>query len=301
MNHKSGYAAIIGLPNSGKSTLLNALLGQKLSIVTNKPQTTRKMILGILSEPGYQIIFLDTPGIIKPGYLLQEKMMEAVNLAVRDSDVILLIIDLAADPGAEKSIQNEQISRIRESRMPVILLLNKIDLLEQGHVKAVISKLENSEKFKTIIPISASEGINIGEVLNSLISYLPEHPKYYPDDIIADETERFFVSEIIREKIFEQYQEEIPYSTEVAVVEFKEREENKNFISTEIIVEKESQKGIIIGKNGNAVKKLGEAARQSVEEFLQHPVFLELRVKVRNKWRSDEKSLKDFGYSQRKE
>jgi len=301
MNHKSGYAAIIGLPNSGKSTLLNALLGQKLSIVTNKPQTTRKMILGILSEPGYQIIFLDTPGIIKPGYLLQEKMMEAVNLAVRDSDVILLIIDLATDPGAEKSFQNEQILRIRESRMPVILLLNKIDLLEQDQVKTVISKLENSEKFKTIIPISASRGINIGEVLNSLISNLPEHPKYYPDDIIADETERFFVSEIIREKIFEQYQEEIPYSTEVAVVEFKEREENKNFISAEIIVEKESQKGIIIGKNGNAIKKIGEAARQSIEEFLHHPVFLELRVKVRNKWRSDEKSLRDFGYSQRKE
>ncbi|MGE5846389.1 MAG: GTPase Era [Ignavibacteria bacterium] len=301
MNHKSGYAAIIGLPNSGKSTLLNTLLGQKLSIVTNKPQTTRKKILGILSDPGYQVIFLDTPGIIKPGYLLQDKMMEAVNSAVKDADVILLIIDLAADPDAEKSLNNEIISQIKKSRKPLILLLNKIDLLEQNRVKTGLIKLETSKQFNKIIPISASKGINIGEVLNSLILNLPEHPKYYPEDIIAEETERFFVSEIIREKIFEQYQEEIPYSTEVSVVEFQEREEKKNYISAEIIVEKESQKGIIIGKGGSAVKKLGEAARQSIEEFLQHPVFLELRVKVRNKWRSDEKSLKDFGYSQRKE
>lgn len=301
MNHKSGYAAIIGLPNSGKSTLLNTLLGQKLSIVTNKPQTTRKKILGILSDPGYQVIFLDTPGIIKPGYLLQDKMMEAVNSAIKDADVILLIIDLAADPDAEKSLNNEIISQIKKSRKPLILLLNKIDLLEQNRVKTGLIKLETSKQFNKIIPISASKGINIGEVLNSLILYLPEHPKYYPEDIIAEETERFFVSEIIREKIFEQYQEEIPYSTEVSVVEFQEREEKKNYISAEIIVEKESQKGIIIGKSGSAVKKLGEAARQSIEEFLQHPVFLELRVKVRNKWRSDEKSLKDFGYSQRKE
>lgn len=301
MNHKSGYAAIIGLPNSGKSTLLNTLLGQKLSIVTNKPQTTRKKILGILSDPEYQVIFLDTPGIIKPGYLLQDKMMEAVNSAVKDADVILLIIDLAADPDAEKSLNNEIISQIKKSRKPLILLLNKIDLLEQNRVKTGLIKLETSKQFNKIIPISASKGINIGEVLNSLILNLPEHPKYYPEDIIAEETERFFVSEIIREKIFEQYQEEIPYSTEVSVVEFQEREEKKNYISAEIIVEKESQKGIIIGKGGSAVKKLGEAARQSIEEFLQHPVFLELRVKVRNKWRSDEKSLKDFGYSQRKE
>lgn len=301
MKHKSGYAAIIGLPNSGKSTLLNVLLGQKLSIVTSKPQTTRKKILGILSDPQYQIIFLDTPGIIKPGYLLQEKMMEAVSLAVKDADVILLIIDLAADPRAEKSFENEPLSRILKSQIPVVLLLNKIDLLEQEHVKSIITKMENLKRFKSIIPISASGGINIGEVLNSIISYLPQHPKYYPEDIIADETERFFVSEIIREKIFEQYQEEIPYSTEVAVTEFKEREEKKNFISAEIIVEKESQKGIIIGKGGSAIKKLGETARQSVEEFLQHPVFLELRVKVRNKWRSDEKFLRDFGYSQHKD
>ncbi len=301
MNHKSGYTAIVGLPNSGKSTLLNTLLGQKLSIVTNKPQTTRKKILGLLSDPEYQVIFLDTPGIIKPGYLLQEKMMEAVNSAIKDADVILLIIDLAADPDAEKSLNNEIISRIKKSRKPLILLLNKIDLLEQNRVKTVLIKLEASKQFNKIIPISASKGINLGEVLNSLILNLPEHPKYYPDDIIAEETERFFVSEIIREKIFEQYQEEIPYSSEVSVVEFKEREEKKNYISAEIIVEKESQKGIIIGKSGSAVKKLGEAARQSIEEFLQHPVFLELRVKVKNKWRSDEKILKEFGYSQRKD
>lgn len=301
MKHKSGYAAIIGLPNSGKSTLLNALLGQKLSIVTSKPQTTRKRILGILSGPEYQVIFLDTPGLIKPGYLLQEKMMEAVNSAIRDADVILLIIDLAADPSTENSFQNGQIAKIINSKIPVILILNKIDLSEQSIVRPLLKKLEELKRYKKVIPVSALHGINISEVLSNLIENLPEHPKYYPDDIIADETERFFVSEIIREKIFEQYKDEIPYSTEVIIAEFKERGEKKNYISAEIIVEKESQKGIIIGKNGNAVKKLGETARKAAEEFLQHPVYLDLRVKVRSKWRSDEKSMKDFGYIQGKE
>jgi GTP-binding protein Era len=301
VKHKSGYVAIIGLPNSGKSTLLNALLGQKLSIVTSKPQTTRKRILGILSEPEYQVIFLDTPGIIKPGYLLQEKMMEAVNSAVRDADVILLIIDPAADPSAEKSFQNNLIAKINKSKIPLILVINKIDLIEKSKLKPLLRKLEESKRYKKVIPVSALMGIKITEVLNSLIENLPVHPKYYPDDIIADETERFFVSEIIREKIFEQYKEEIPYSTEVIIADFKERGEKKNYINAEIIVEKESQKGIIIGKSGSAVKKLGESARKAAEEFLQHPVFLDLRVKVRSNWRSDEKSLKAFGYIQGQE
>jgi GTP-binding protein Era len=300
MSIKSGYAAILGLPNAGKSTLLNALLGQKLSIVTSKPQTTRKRILGILSSENYQVIFLDTPGIIKPEYLLQEKMMEAVNESLKDADLVILIADVLAD--GDNMLRNEFIGEnILNGRKPVLLLLNKIDLLEQDKVKLLISKYELQGSFKKVIPVSALLNFNIEEVLNSIIESLPEGPKYYPDDIVAEESERFFVSEIVREKIFEFYKEEIPYSTEVIVPEFKEREADKYYILAEIMVEKESQKGIIIGKQGAAIKKLGLEARKDIEDFLQHEVYLELRVKVRNKWRTDEKQLKSFGYIKPKE
>ena len=300
MSIKSGYAAILGLPNAGKSTLLNALLGQKLSIVTSKPQTTRKRILGILSSENYQVIFLDTPGIIKPEYLLQEKMMEAVNESLKDADLVILIADVLAD--GDNMLRNEFIGEnILNGRKPVLLLLNKIDLLEQDKVKLLISKYELQGSFKKVIPVSALLNFNIEEVLNSIIESLPEGPKYYPDDIVAEESERFFVSEIVREKIFEFYKEEIPYSTEVIVPEFKEREADKYYILAEIMVEKESQKGIIIGKQGAAIKKLGLEARKDIEDFLQHEVYLELRVKVRYKWRTDEKQLKSFGYIKPKE
>ncbi len=298
MNHKSGYAAIIGLPNAGKSTLMNNLLGQKISIITSKPQTTRKNILGILSESDYQIIFLDTPGILKPNYLLQEKMMEFVNQSVKDADVIVFIIDLGADPEGKKLFSEEFSGNIlTKNKKPKILLLNKIDLSNQTVVNELISKFESTKHFVKVIPVSTLLKFNLTEVANSIVELLPQGPKYYPDDIVADANERFFVSEIIREKVLEQYQEEIPYSVEVLINEFKEREDGKNFISAEIIVERESQKGIIIGKQGAAIKKLGETSRKSIEEFLQHPVFLELRVKVNTKWRSNEKQLKTFGYS----
>jgi len=300
MNMKSGYTAILGLPNAGKSTLLNALLGQKLSIVTSKPQTTRKRILGILSAENYQVIFLDTPGIIKPEYLLQEKMMDSVNESLKDADIIILIVDVSA--GADYFLKNEFIEdNILKGRKPVLLLLNKIDLLEQEKVKLLIGKYELQSSFKKVIPVSALLNFNIEEVRNSIIEFLPEGPKYYPDDIVAEENDRFFVSEIVREKIFEQYKEEIPYSTEVIVTEFKEREADKYYILAEIIVEKESQKGIIIGKQGAAIKKLGLEARKDIEDFLQHEVYLELRVKVKTKWRTDEKQLKSFGYIKPKE
>jgi len=300
MSIKSGYTAILGLPNAGKSTLLNALLGQKLSIVTSKPQTTRKRILGILSSENYQVIFLDTPGIIKPEYLLQEKMMEAVNESLKDADLVILIADVLAD--GDNMLRNEFIGEnILNGRKPVLLLLNKIDLLEQDKVKLLISKYELQGSFKKVIPVSALLNFNLEGVLNSIIESLPEGPKYYPDDIVAEESERFFVSEIVREKIFEFYKEEIPYSTEVIVPEFKEREADKYYILAEIMVEKESQKGIIIGKQGAAIKKLGLEARKDIEDFLQHEVYLELRVKVRNKWRTDEKQLKSFGYIKPKE
>ena len=295
---KAGYVAILGKPNAGKSTLLNTLLGQKLSITNSKPQTTRKRILGILSDQYYQIIFLDTPGILKPAYLLQEKMMEAVNRSINDADVILLILDVNDDPDGSKTLKDDFIFKaVMNSRKPKILILNKVDLISQEKVSTLISKFEESSSFKKIIPVSALIGFNIQSIKETILEGLPENPKFYPEDIIAEENERFFVSEIIREKILELYKEEIPYSCEVLIADFKEREDKKNFIQAEIVVEKESQKGIIIGKQGAAIKKLGQISREAIEDFLQHEVFLELRVKVRNKWRSDEKMLKSFGYS----
>jgi len=299
---KVGYVTIIGLPNAGKSTLMNALLGQKLAITNQKPQTTRKRILGILSEEDYQVIFLDTPGILNPSYLLQEKMMEDVNLSVRDADVIIFIIDVSDEREIKKALMNDYLKELLDRKNnPVILVLNKIDLLSQEKVKDIILKFEEMDKFDSVIPVSASLNFNIQGVSAKIIDYLPEGPKLYPDDIVAEADERFFVSEIIREKILELYGDEIPYSCEVLIVEFKERESSKDYISAEIVVEKETQKPIIIGNQGRAIKKLGERSRKAIEEFLQHEVYLELRVKVRDKWRSNENMLKSFGYGRGKE
>jgi len=301
-NTKAGYTAILGKPNAGKSTLMNALLGQKISITTPKPQTTRKRILGILSDENYQIVFLDTPGILEPAYLLQEKMVDEIDLSVHDADIIVLMIDIESDPQGEATMKDELVAKLMErNKRPKILVLNKMDVSTQDHLKSVIKKFEESKNFAAIIPVSASLGYNTDSVLNAIIENLPENPKFYPDDIVSDENERFFVSEIIREKLFEQYMEEIPYSCEVLIADFKEREDQKFFIQAEIIVEKESQKGIIIGKQGAAIKRLGQVSRKSIEEFLQHDVYLDLRVKVRSKWRSDEKMLKSFGYIRDKE
>jgi GTP-binding protein Era len=301
MKTKAGYAAILGLPNVGKSTLLNALLSQKISIVNEKPQTTRKRILGILSEENYQIIFLDTPGILKPSYLLQEKMMDDVNRSIKDADIFLLMIDAFDDPEGQKLFSIPEVKKVLESGVPVILVLNKVDLIKQEIVSAMLSKFEEQGKFKSVIPLAANVNYNIQKVLVEIVDLLPENPKFYPDDIVADENERFFVSEIIREKVLELYREEIPYSVEVLVNEFKERQANKDYIEAEIVVEKDSQKGIIIGKQGAAIKKLGEVSRKEIEGFLQHEVYLELRVKVRKNWRTDEKMLRAFGYSHEKE
>jgi GTP-binding protein Era len=296
-NTKAGYVTILGKPNAGKSSLMNALLGQKISITTPKPQTTRKRILGILSDENYQIVFLDTPGILKPAYLLQEKMIDEIDLSVHDADIIILIIDIETDPQGETTMKDELVAKLMElNKKPKIVILNKADLSTHEHMKNVIKKFDESKNFAGIIPVSASIGYNISSVLAAIIENLPEGPKFYPDDIVSDESERFFVSEIIREKLFDLYMEEVPYSCEVLVVDFKEREDKKDFIQAEIVVEKESQKGIIIGKQGIAIKKLGQISRKSIEEFLQHDVYLDLRVKVRNKWRSDEKMLKSFGY-----
>ena len=297
MSHKSGYVAILGLPNAGKSTLLNSLLGQKLAITNVKPQTTRKKIVGILSEENYQIIFLDTPGILKPSYLLQEKMMEEVATSFSDADIILLLIDVKEDPLGKKTLRQAFIKEnLKGGKRTIIFILNKVDLIQQKETEDRIKYFEDMNIFNLVIPISASLKFNLERLVESLIENLPEGPSYYPEDIVADEDERFFVSEIIREKVLELYREEIPYSVEVLITDFKERVEKKNFISAEIVVERDSQKSIIIGKRGEAIKKLGSVARKAIEEFLQHAVYLELRVKVRKNWRSDENQLKSFGY-----
>lgn len=301
MNTKVGYVSIIGLPNVGKSTLLNTLLKQKISIVTPKPQTTRKKILGILTEPNYQIIFLDTPGIVKPAYLLQEKMIEEVNESIKDADVIVLIFDVSSEGRINESEENEIIKElIAQKKKPIILALNKVDAVTQEQVQQSVNHYESLKQFNVVVPIAASLNFNIDRLVQEIVALLPEGEKFYPDDIVSEASERFFVSEIIREKIFELYEDEIPYSTEVVIADFKERSSGKDFISAEIIVERDSQKPIIIGKEGKAIKKLGETARRAIEEFLQKEVYLELRVKVREKWRSNEKMLKYFGYGVKK-
>jgi len=294
MNTKAGYVAIIGKPNAGKSTFLNAALNSKLSIVSSKPQTTRKSILGILSEADYQIVFIDTPGIMKPHYLLQEKMMSFVGQSIYDADVLLFIHDVA-EKDEEKDF-HEVFAKALAQKTPKILLLNKIDLSTELKINALQTKFESLKAFEKIIPISSINGINVQTVIETILSFLPEHPKFYNDEDLAVENERFFVSEIIREKILELYRDEIPYSSEVKVEQFIERENNKSFIEAFIYVERDSQRMILIGKQGAAIKKLGETARKEIETFLDKQVYLELRVKVKDDWRSNEDFLKNFGY-----
>lgn len=302
MSTKSGYVAIIGLPNVGKSTLMNALLGQKISITTSKPQTTRKRILGILSEENYQIIFLDTPGILKPIYLLQEKMMDDVELSIKDADVFVIIYDVSSIASLKESEENEIIKKIVENESKKkILVLNKIDTLAQEKTVALIERYENTKQYFSVIPVSANKKFNLERIKNDIVECLPDGPKFYDDEIVSDETERFFVTEIIREKIFELYDDEVPYSCEVLIAEFKERQNAKDFVSAEIVVERESQKPIIIGKAGRAIKELGEKSRKAIEDFLGKEVYLELRVKVRDKWRTNPNMLKSFGYIRDKE
>ncbi len=297
MKTKSGFVTIAGRPNVGKSTLMNRLIGENLSIITNKPQTTRKRILGILSEENYQIIFLDTPGMLNPKYLLQEKLVEYIKLSLKDADVIVFMITIKDLIKEEKFYESEDFQQmILKSKKPVILVINKVDLTNSDRIGNAISLLEKENLFKRIIPVSATEGYNVSYVLDTIIEFLPEHPKYYPDDQLTTETERFFVSEKIREKILEIFHDEIPYSVEVYIEEFKERERGKDYISAVIVVERNSQKPIILGKKGAKIKKLGNLARKSIEEFLGREIYLELRVKVSENWRKNERELKNFGY-----
>ncbi len=292
----AGYAAIIGEPNVGKSTLMNSLVGQKISIVSKKPQTTRRRVLGIVTDEMSQVVFLDTPGIIKPKYLLHEAMMAYADSALNDADVILVLVDVAQPRMEPRSAHGEVWRRLEHFQTPMFLIVNKIDTIEKNALLPLIEYYSEGFPFKEILPVSALTGEGLDEFKVTLQKYLPEHPPFYPADIVSEHPERFFVSEIIREKIFVQFSEEIPYSTEVDVVEFIERKAMKDFIRAEIIVERSSQKGIIIGRKGAALKQLGETARRDIELFLGRPVFLELYVRVREQWRKHKVWLKRLGY-----
>ncbi len=297
---RTGYAAIIGEPNAGKSTLMNAILGTKLSIVTPKPQTTRKQVLGFLTTDQYQMIFIDTPGLIKPKYLLQESMMQAAHQAIADADVVALILDVNKMLEKEHALNQPLTNLLQSIGKPVLALINKIDrIVDKKILLPLMQQLIDTSLFAEIIPISALKKNGVDDVVQTLVKYLPVHPPLYPEDYLSDMPERFFVSEIIREKIFEMYREEIPYSTEVVITEFKEREEGGGaFIAADVVVERESQRKIILGAGGQSIKEIGIRARKDIEAFLEKKVFLELYVKYRENWRDDAKWIQRFGYGE---
>ncbi|HOE39547.1 MAG: GTPase Era [Bacteroidota bacterium] len=289
--HKSGFVNIIGNPNVGKSTIMNELVGEKISIITEKSQTTRHRILGIVSGDNFQIVYSDTPGIIKPKYKLQEKMMEFVTTSFEDADIFLYVTDVVENP--KKNI--EYIEKLSKVNVPVVCLINKIDLADQQKVEELQEFWKENLPNAEIYAISALEKFNIEGLFDRIIELLPEGPAWFPKDQLTDKTERFIVSEIVREKIFKNYQKEIPYSCEVVVEEFKE-EETIIRIKVNIIVERQSQKGIIIGHKGASIKKVGTQARIDIESFFEKKVFIEFFVKVKKDWRDNDKSLRDFGY-----
>jgi len=290
MSHKAGFVSIIGKPNAGKSTLMNALVGEKMSIITPKAQTTRHRILGIVNEPDYQIVFSDTPGVIKPVYGLQESMMGAVNDSLVDADIILFVTDIN-----ERHDESDVIEKLKNTQSPVAVIINKIDKSQQEYVFPKIEYWKQELNPSAIFAVSALHEHNVAGVMDYIIQNLPEHPPYYDKDTLTDRNQRFFVSEIIREKIFTLYAQEIPYSTEVIVTEYKE-EEKMDRISVEIMVERDSQKNILIGKGGEMLKKVGTYARRDIEEFIQKKVFLQMSVKVIPDWRNRKNYLKRFGY-----
>lgn len=295
-NHRSGYVAVLGKPNVGKSTLSNQMIGQKLSIVTDKPQTTRHRVLGICSGPEYQMILYDTPGVIeKKMHKLDSMMMKNVRRAAINADCIVVVVDACKAPQKIDEILEECVGNLKD-KPPTLLVLNKRDLIKPGEI---VKKLEWYEKFTDVdevIPVSAKYGHGVDDVKDWILSKLPVGPAYYPKDIASEHPERFFVSEIVREKIFMQYRDEVPYACQVNVVAYKSRPTAKDFIQVEIVVEKNSQKIILIGKEGKALKLLATAARLDIEDFLQKKVFLEVEVKIKENWRQDEGLLKNYGY-----
>ena len=294
MTHKSGFVNIIGKPNVGKSTLMNALIGEKLSIITPKAQTTRHRILGIYNDEEHQIVFSDTPGIIEPNYKMQESMMKFVDSALEDADVIVLITE--AKDKAEQNIK-ERIEKAKNKDADILVVINKIDLSQQEDVLVKIKEWKEIFPDSEVIPISAIAGFNLEKLLMEIKDRIPKNPPYYSKDTLTNKSMRFFVSEIIREKILKHYRKEVPYSVEVVVDEYKETADIIR-IKSYIYVSRESQKIIIIGQQGKAIKKVGIEARKDIEEFVSKKVYLELSVKVRKDWRDDPKELKRFGYEE---
>ena len=291
--HRAGFVNIIGNPNVGKSTLMNALVGEKLSIVTAKAQTTRHRIMGIVNTDDYQIVYSDTPGMLKPNYRLQEDMMKFVDAAIGDADIILYVTDVV-----EKADKNgEYIQKLQRVECPVVVAINKIDISDQPKVLQLMSYWQELLPDALVIPVSAKERFNLDSVLNAIVSKLPVSPPWFDKDQFTDRNLRFFASEIIREKILENYSQEIPYSCEVAVESFKEGKDRYE-ISAVIFVMRDSQKGIIIGKAGSALKKTGTEARIEMEDFFQKKVFLQLFVKVDSDWRENRRELRKFGYEE---
>ena len=292
MEHKAGYVNIIGNPNVGKSTLMNALVGERLSIITSKAQTTRHRILGIVNDEQHQIVFSDTPGVMNPSYKLQENMMDFVHSAFQDADILLYMVETG-----EKELKDEKLfERLKNTDLPILLLLNKIDRVEQDFVKEQILFWKELLPNVEIYPISAINKFNLDLVMARIKALIPVSPPYFEKDALTDKSERFFVSETIREKIIKYYKKEIPYSVEIEVEEFFD-EENIIKIRAIIFVTRESQKGIIIGHKGRALKKVGTLARRDIEAFFKKKIFLDLYVKVNKDWRDDDKQLKRFGYN----
>ncbi|MBO5017566.1 MAG: GTPase Era [Alistipes sp.] len=291
MAHRSGFVNIIGNPNVGKSTLMNQLVGEKLSIITSKAQTTRHRIMGIVNGDDFQIVYSDTPGILKPNYKLQEKMMKFVRGAITDADVLLYVTDTVEDSDRSAEI----IDKVRLSGIPTIVVINKVDLTTPEKLTTLVEKWQALLPDAIIAPCSAKENFNVEGVFNLILERLPEGEPFYPKDTLTDKTLRFFASEIIREKILLNYDKEIPYSCEIAIDSYKE-EPTIDRISAIIYVARDSQKGIIIGHKGERLKKVGQAARHDLEAFLGKRVFLELYVKVNEDWRNNDNQLKRFGY-----
>ena len=291
MDHKAGYVNIIGRPNVGKSTLMNQLVGEKISIITSKAQTTRHRILGIVNGDDFQIVFSDTPGIIKdPAYKMHEVMNQFVNVAMIDADLILFVVDIT-----DKKIEEKTVERLKNSEIPVFVLINKIDLSTQENLVQAVEFWEKELPNATIFPISAQHNANVKNVFEQILEKLPVCPPYFPKDELTDRSMRFFITEIIREKILLNYQQEVPYCVQVDVDSYEESEK-RVVIRASIYVARDSQKAIIIGKGGSAIKKLGMQARADIEEFTGKKIFLELFVKVDKDWRDNEAELKRFGY-----
>jgi len=293
MAHKSGFVNIIGNPNVGKSTLMNAFVGERLSIITSKAQTTRHRILGIVNGEDFQILFSDTPGIIKPAYELQKSMMNFVKSAFEDADILIYMVEIG-----ERELKDEDFfKKIKNSKIPVLLLINKIDKSNQEELELKVTYWQEKVPNALVYPLSALELFNVQNVLEKIIELLPESPPFYPKDQLTDKPERFFVNEVIREKILMHYKKEIPYAVEIETEEFIE-EENIIKIRSIIMVERETQKGIIIGHKGAALKRVGTEARKDLQKFFGKKIFIELYVKVNKNWRNDNKQLKRFGYKE---